>query len=41
MAQLNQTEQNRLAALQQKPVAQRTAAEAQELAALLHKRDQE
>jgi hypothetical protein len=40
MAQLNPTEQNRLAALQQKPVPQQTPAEVQELAALVAKQKQ-
>jgi hypothetical protein len=41
MATLNSTETARLAALNQKQEAQRTDAEKAELAALVHKRDQE
>ena len=39
MADLNQTERNRIAVLQAKPVAQQTPAEKAELAVLVKKRD--
>lgn len=39
--ELNQTDKNRLAALQQKPANQRTAEEVKELAALIAKQNQQ
>jgi len=39
MADLNKAEQDRLNALQAKPVSQQTPAEKSELAALINKRD--